>query len=331
MKVDAPYVIGVIRHEEKGLLQEDEYVRLTEAPTVKEAAHVLLDTPYGTWMTPESGPAEAMAALEERLAALQLWLEDSVDDQRLLQFIQARYDALNIASALMSLFSGDEDPGELSRLGSIAPTVLRSIIWNDVDWEHIPEHWEDFLHQEKERHSRKEGNTGMAGLLRRVRVKEAEIMRDTARTLLSRLVAEQASDRLWLDLFLREKKLLSAETPMQHKLSEAIKDAESDPDYGALEKTLHDFGYRGLDEEALRSVREAEGSMAYEQGWDERLIRELRPFTGDPVGSDAILAFWLAVEMEAKTVRLLLSAKAQRMPLQEVKKMQRPLYLAVSD
>ena len=328
MKVDAPYVIGVIRHEEKGLLEEDEYVRLIEAPTPEEAAHVLLDTPYGAWMNSNSGPREAMSALEERLVALQKNLEENVDNQKLLYYIQTRYDALNIAGAFLLYSSGAKDAGELSRLGSIAPTVLQSVIWHNVDWEHVPLHWEEFLRQEKDAVHKDGAKINKAKLLQRVHEKEMRVLNEMAVTDFSQMVASLTSDRMWVDQLLREQKIATARTPLQNALAENVKDPKGELDFQAFAKTLSEYGYKHFEAKDLEEVRMAKGGLNYDFAWDARLIEELRTYTSDPVSLDAILAFWLAVEMEVKTVRLLLSGKSQRLDTQKLRKIQRPLYIS---
>ncbi len=135
------YLIGVIREWEKGFLEDDEYTRLIEAPSYQEATHVLSDTVYG-----ERPP-------EEHLVSLHRWLEEHLDDERVYQFVSARYDSLNAATALVEKQRGLEI-GYKSLLGSIAKDDWQSAIWHDLGWETIPEIWERFLKEWlKEEHS----------------------------------------------------------------------------------------------------------------------------------------------------------------------------------
>ena len=138
-EVDTAYSIGVIREWEKGFLEDDEFTRLIEAPDAGEAVHTLADTPYGRWLDQD---ALALTALAAHLEDIHLWLKDVIGDSRVIQFISARYDALNIAGALLDKQMGQEAPGPLSKLGFIGTQVIQSTIWQDIGWEKMPEFWE---------------------------------------------------------------------------------------------------------------------------------------------------------------------------------------------
>lgn len=140
--VDTAYIVGVIREWENNFLEEDEYTRLIEADNNKEALHTLMDTPYGKWINEEEGVGSVTHAVTRHLNSIRLWLTDKITDERVLQFISARYDALNIGTCLVQKKNGQEKPGELSQLGSIDHSILHTSIWNDIGWQNMPEYWE---------------------------------------------------------------------------------------------------------------------------------------------------------------------------------------------
>lgn len=130
---DTAYLVGVIREWEKSFLEDDEYTRLIEAESIEEARHVLVDTPYGE------------RPLEEHLQEVHEWLGEGVNDERVYQFVSARYDALNVATALMEKKEGSEAMAEKSPLGSLSADIIQSAIWHDLGWENMPEIWESFI------------------------------------------------------------------------------------------------------------------------------------------------------------------------------------------
>ncbi|MFH1354303.1 MAG: V-type ATPase subunit [bacterium] len=132
-KADTPYLIGVIREWERGFLEDDEYTRLIEAKSIEEARHVLVDTPYGE------------RPMEEHLQEVHKWLGGGVNDERVYQFISARYDALNVATALMEKRGGNEAMKEKSPLGSLSADIIQSTVWHNLGWENVPEIWESFI------------------------------------------------------------------------------------------------------------------------------------------------------------------------------------------
>lgn len=147
---ETSYVIGVIRELEKGFLEDDEYTRFIDASTPTESLHALVDTPYGEWLQLDRGAAGAFDAFERHLHETLLWLRDVVDDERVLSFISARYDGLNVASALMEKLADKPEPGPLSALGAFPHTVLHSTIWNNLGWDLLPPSWASVIHQELE-------------------------------------------------------------------------------------------------------------------------------------------------------------------------------------
>lgn len=132
---DTTYLIGVLREKEKYFLQDDEFTRLVEAPSYEEAVHTLNETPY-----------QKLDGLERHLADVHEWISDAVADQRLIEFISARYDALNVATCLLDR-GKEEAPDVLSPLGSIRINSLASAIWRNLDWEGIPEIWESCIRE----------------------------------------------------------------------------------------------------------------------------------------------------------------------------------------
>lgn len=140
--VDTAYIIGALREWEKGFLEEDEYTRLIEASSNNEAVHTLIDTPYGKWMDEKDPVATVFPALDSHIKSVHTWLIDKVQEEQIIQFISARYDALNIATCLLQKNNGEPEPGNLSNLGFIDHDVLQSSIWNDIAWDKMPEYWE---------------------------------------------------------------------------------------------------------------------------------------------------------------------------------------------
>lgn len=140
---DTPYVIAVIRARERSLLGTDEYTRMIEAPTLDEALGVLVETPYGQWLEPQKlTVGRVLAALEERLVTTQHWLVEVVDKPSVVAWLQVRYDALNIVTALLAYHDGEVAVPALSRLGAISPNELFSTIWHDTGWEDVPKYWQ---------------------------------------------------------------------------------------------------------------------------------------------------------------------------------------------
>ncbi len=304
MGFDTPYIIGIIRAEEMKLLQEDEYTRIIEAPTLQEAVHVLVDTSYGKWMNPTAEADVAERAIEERLVRLKTWLDEMITDERVLQFYQARYDGLNAAAAILDKMSGQTAPQTLSRLGSVLPETWQSVIWDEVGWEALPKNWQDYVHQMLTLDPDAPESTKT--VMDEAEAVVLKTMKANAKTPLSHTVLRWYQDRLECDREIRQS-------------SDKI----------GMSQTLVAWQerYPALTREAIEQVQMQQSSADYERAWDIELMRLVRPYQYEPVGYDSIMAFWYAVEMEAKSVRLLVTARAQGLESEAITNLRRPLYL----
>jgi vacuolar-type H+-ATPase subunit C/Vma6 len=271
--VDTAYIIGVIREWERGLLEADEYTRLIEAPDPAAAVRVLVDTPYGRYLREDSHVSSVFDALTSRLCALHAWLGDVLDDRRAWQFASSRYDALNLACALLARRAGDDAPGKLSELGSLPPAILESAFWHNLGWDQIPEFWEMVCRE----------------LLEGI---EAHSPHELTGTIAQ---AEAA----WRDQL--------AFTPLMGK-------------FNALREVQQKAAQRS------RPFSPSDDATAAERADDEALLELIREFRFEPVGYDPILAFWFAVELEVKQLRLLLAAHFNGMPVKVVQQLRRPLF-----
>lgn len=275
--VDTPYIIGVIRSNEQGLSESDEFTRLIEAPSNSEAIRVLVDTPYGAWLENNTAD-EAFSALAERLVHLQTWLSDTLVDTNVLRFLQLRYDALNIASALVEFQAGKPEPTRASGLGSLNPLLVQGVIYNQVGYDELPEEWEAFIRSEQE-----------------LLVSEGDAVAEWKNGLLAR--SEE---------FVVQQMQKLATTPLM--------------------KWYTDFTQRRLaDDRARREGDELTADYTTERDWDNEVVDKLREFAGDPIGYDPVVAHWLTVEMEARTIRLVLAAKLQGSKPEDIRPLVRNL------
>ena len=290
--VDTPYIIGVIRTFEKRLLQADEYTRIIEADSATQAANQLLETPYGPWLTPGAGAEMALKAVEERLSDLMNWIAEHVVDDEVAAFLQTRYDGLNMASGLMEWATGKQEPGRFSQLGSIRPEALHSTIWHDVGWEELPEEWESFGRAlRKELDTEERAENWKYQLLEQTAKQQFLIERSLAKTELMVRLAQLHEARWRTDRFIRGEGPLPTSRQEQRAYPTFSSDA---PDY--------------------------------ERAWDNLVLDTVRAAQYEVIGYDPIIAFWYAVEIEAKTIRLLLTGKTQSLPTDQVREMVRNTY-----
>ena len=305
MPFDTAYIIGVIRSWEMGLLQTDEYTRMIEAPSAEEALHTLVNTPYEAWIEPNIDWQNGLIALDERLVQLQAWLEDAVADKRVVRRLQARYDAMNIVTSLFAYQSGLNEPSKLSRLGSLVPATLQGLIWHDLGWEQVPEYWGKFIKEEKVMATETKSPTWKRELLGRS-FRQLTVVEDLlATTPLGRSLAQLTRHRWEI-----ERRVRSNEAP----------------DEVSAELTKQNLGESW--DQLIRQVRAEGRADQYELQWDRLLMQKIKHFKHEPVGYDAIIAFWVAVNLEVKTIRMIILSKRQGLEASYIRSLVRPFYLS---
>ncbi|MCH8748134.1 V-type ATPase subunit [Patescibacteria group bacterium] len=325
-RVDTPYIIAVIRNQERDLLQKDEYTRLLGASTGKEALRVLVATAYGKWLTGEVGSQEVFEALEERLLEVQRWLIDTVDSETVVQFLTARYDALNVATALSDYLTGVTEPGALSRLGSINPRVLTSVIWNQSDWDLLPEFWERVIQDILPETNGTKEPVSVPQILKHVQEAALSWKKLVAVTTLSKRLVSIEQDHLHIDSVLREQGGLLVAASEGITLAGLTN--ESSP--SAIAAAISAAGYTGFTVDLLQAVRKRESATAYERAWDEVALTAAREYRAAPIGFDPIIAFWITLELEVKTIRLIISGKLQGLTSEQLSPLVRSQFLSVT-
>lgn len=272
-QADIPFIIGVIREKEKGLLEGDEYTRIRGAGSPAEAAHALSDTAYGMHLASAASP---LAAISERLADEFEWLAEVLgSDHVLITFIAARFDALHIAAALIDTHTGEQRVNHGRNLGTMSVELLASCVRDNAGWESVPAAWREFLRAETKRLAQPNWTKGTA-----------------------------------------------IERTKNHML-QVMKQAGG----SGLAASIFALTERRLQEEASIRPNDLPADLiVFERDWDEELLALLRPWRSDAVQADAVLAWWYALSIEAKALRLVLSAKMSGFSDTTLEQLQRSFY-----
>lgn len=321
--VQTPFLIAAIRERETGFLQEDEFTRLIEAESPQQALDVLVSTSYGEWLHVHPSASEVLYALTQYLVATQNWLAEHIDNKELVQFMTARYNGLNLATAVIEKRNKQVEPGPLSPLGSIDHSVIHSVIWNNLGWEYVPENWHEFLQHELELAKKGTNEPGwQAGVLLRAQATTTKALHELAFTPLTHALATLYEDENNVSAILRDSTTLAKEgLPTVWKTLSA-KDSSAE-----VGKKLSFMGYRHFTEEAIEGVRSGTNAALYDKAWDEERFDRIKSHRFESIGYDAILAYWSAKELEAKSVRLLLMAKLNKSSIDTLYSLQRPIYV----
>ncbi len=146
--VEAPFIIAVIREKEKFLFGDNEVTRMMHTLSMKDAREVLMSTPYAMFLQEGVSVSDALTnALETEYA----WLAEHLDNEKIVAFIGARYDALHIALGIMALHNGQTHMPKVPELGILSQELLQEFIFTNSDKPDTQyQYWQDVIAREKQ-------------------------------------------------------------------------------------------------------------------------------------------------------------------------------------
>ena len=323
-QVDPTFIVGAIREKEKHFLEADEYTRLIGAPSLDEAFRVLVDTPYGVWLQEELSLPTVYDSLRSHLKEELTWLFDLLDDPRVKLFLSARYDALNIAHALIEFASNKDTLTLLTPLGAITQDTLFTTVWKDEHWDALPEEWREIIQTERNTIIT-EGWT-KSQLFSRMESHVVSVMENVAFTPLMKRMTKVIRDQYAAERALRTelpKKEVTEDDPITKSPLVSLTDASS---VDEMERIFTEAGYTRFTKEMLEEISSGSGSLMYERAWDEEVMDILHTFRLEPTGYDPVISYWFGKESEVKMLRILFSAKSSGLPKEQIEALRRPYY-----
>lgn len=318
---DPSFLIGVIREKEKQFLDSDRYVRIVQSPSVEGGLAALSDTVYGRWMKEPYSVAGALAALDAHAKEEMDWIFDYLDAPRVRLFVSAQADALNIVDALFAWKQGEPTFELSSQLGSLSQEKLFDAVWNNVSLTGVGP-WGAIIADERAR--AQEETWSQSQVLGRMAGRVVEVLFALADTPLMRELAALVAHKAMVEVVLRKQEPLALSAKMITSLhGEALAHAASVPE---LVQALTALGYTQFSTQALEEVESHIDATAYELAWDTELLHAVRRHRLDVSGYDPIIAYWFGKQMEGRSLRFMISAKASGMSEEKVQSFLRPYY-----
>jgi len=133
--------------------------------------------------------------------------------------------------------------------------------------------------------------------------------------------------RIWQDTIRVLKKEKSA-TVILEKTGQALRKQMDKLAFTPLMKEIADLRKSRLESDKhLRPWPGKTKASAYEMEGDEKILAILRKYRHEPIGFDAVMAYWYAKEMEVKQLRLLLSIKRAGLSKPVLRELKRSRFL----
>ena len=320
--LDYVYAVARIRVKEKSLLSDGDIAQMTAMKDEKSVISYLEDRGWGDQNS--AGEPEAILAAEER-KTLDLVRELKIDPK---VFELLSYPTLyhNLKAGIKEVCTSEENPGAFYPHEKYGREGMLRIL-KDRDYKALPEHM------------RKSAEKGMEAMLKTRDGQMCDVIVDRAC-----LDAMEAAGQKSKNALLREyeestvavtnikiavRALKTGKT--QAFLKEALAPCRSlDVRQLAVAASENEEALTGyLETHGFREAAEAlkESPSAFERWCDNRLIETIRPQKMNSVSMGPVIAYYLARQNEIRTVRIILTGKANGFPEETIRERMRAMYV----
>ncbi len=320
--LDYVYAVARIRVKEKSLLTDGDIAQMAAMKDEKSVISYLTDRGWGDQNS--AGDPDAILAAEEQ-KTLQLMKELKIDPK---VFELLSYPTLyhNLKAGIKEVCTSEENEAAFypdSRYGRAA--MLR--ILKDRDYKALPEHM------------RASAEAGMEAMLKTRDGQKCDVIVDRACLDAMEAAGKKSKNSLLKNYeestvavtnikiavralrtgknitFLKEA-LAPCESLNVHQLAVAASENEE-----SLMGYLESHGYR----EAAEALKES--PSAFERWCDNRLIETIRPQKTNSISMGPVIAYYLARQNEIRTVRIILTGKANGFPEEVIRQRVRAMYV----
>ncbi len=321
---DLDYIFAVarIRVKEKSLLSDADIRHLIGLPDAKTAAAWLEDKGWGTG--DDSGDIDKMLKAEEdktRELIRELKVPSSVMEA--LTFQQLYH---NLKAGIKQTMDSERHYGIFYALDDYGEEKMLRIL-KDKKFEELPKHMRAAAAEAYEimltaRDGQRCDNiidrACLEAMIASGKASGSPLIRDyteSTAAVSDIRIAVRAQKTGKNAAFLREALAPCAAFDVKELASAAAKNEE------ALFSFLNNHGFK----EAVEAVKDS--PSAFERWCDNRLIATIKPQKGNPVSVGPVVAYYLARQNEIRTVRILLTAKANGFSEEETRERVRDMYV----
>lgn len=320
------FLAGKIRVLENKLLNETDVERMVEAPDFNTAFKALHDTDYGSHLL-DVEPHKFQQALDDDFQQVKNLLGQWVQDERMLEFLFLKFDGHNI-KLFLKIKYGDISLNEdqlnrvVSRASLTAPENIQAKIVNDDSETSLLPITEQLLTRAVEKLPDQPTGFDIDSIV------DAElfaILSERVDKVSSKIVRELYAiqrQTAWLKTFLRARLMEKPVTDMKLLLpSEYLEqyDTELEVALGRLPlvPTIYRASQNYLDHKKL---------WMFEKDLEEAELAVIRQAKSQVGGVEPVIGYFYAKTSAIRNIRLILTAKENEIPADEIKQRVRALY-----
>lgn len=329
---DYAYASARIRAKEPKLLGKSHFDRMLEAPSAGEAYKVLTESEYGEAGSGSGSVFDFEKLLTDEMQKCYLILMETAPHAELVQAFQRRHDYFNIKVLLKAEFSGKQTPPILMETGTIGSEAMSRMI-RERDYSELTPIMQEVIEETRDVFSRTQDPQTVDLLLDRASYRQLTADLNAIDSPYLHTIVRIMTDITNIKMFIRARSL--------HKSWDFIRKLLLE-DGSIQEKVWFENSEKPV-EDFVEEIRTGEYGEAVIKGWelyktknnisglekllDDLLMKFVREAKMVTMGVEPLIAYLFAKETEIRNVRIIMTGKINKLPVDLIRERLREGYV----
>lgn len=329
---DYAYASARIRVRETKLLGKSHFDRMLDASTAEEAYKVLTEAEYGIPGKNTAGVFAYEELLADEMMKCYMLLLEIAPQPDLVKAFQRRHDFFNIKVVLKAEFSQKEMPAILMDTGTIDREAVVSMI-RERDYSEFTPIMQEAIEQTRELFSKTHDPQIVDIILDKASYHQLVIDLNEIKSPFLHRLAELITDTTNIKMFIRARFLNKSWDFIQKILlkhgtiREKVYFGSSGKSIDDFVEQLHNSEYADVVEKGWEMSKSTKTSLELEKLLDDYIMEYIQGAKMVTMGVEPLIAYLFAKEAEIKNVRIIMTAKINKLSVDLIRERLRECYV----
>ncbi len=329
---DYAYASARIRVRETKLLGKSHFDRMLDASTAEEAYKVLTEAEYGIPGKNTAGVFAYEELLADEMMKCYMLLLEIAPQPDLVKAFQRRHDFFNIKVVLKAEFSQKEMPAILMDTGTIDKEAVVSMI-RERDYSEFTPIMQEAIEQTRELFSKTHDPQIVDIILDKASYHQLVIDLNEIKSPFLHRLAELITDTTNIKMFIRARFLNKSWDFIQKILlkhgtiREKVYFGSSGKSIDDFVEQLHNSEYADVVEKGWEMSKSTKTSLELEKLLDDYIMEYIQGAKMVTMGVEPLIAYLFAKEAEIKNVRIIMTAKINKLSVDLIRERLRECYV----
>lgn len=329
---DYAYASARIRVRETKLLGKSHFDRMLDASTADEAYKVLTEAEYGIPGKNTAGVFAYEELLADEMMKCYMLLLEIAPQPDLVKAFQRRHDFFNIKVVLKAEFSQKEMPAILMDTGTIDKEAVVSMI-RERDYSEFTPIMQEAIEQTRELFSKTHDPQIVDIILDKASYHQLVIDLNEIKSPFLHRLAELITDTTNIKMFIRARFLNKSWDFIQKILlkhgtiREKVYFGSSGKSIDDFVEQLHNSEYADVVEKGWEMSKSTKTSLELEKLLDDYIMEYIQGAKMVTMGVEPLIAYLFAKEAEIKNVRIIMTAKINKLSVDLIRERLRECYV----